>query len=229
MASRHSHERPEKILVAMLELSNGATTFLKYEDIVVKAFKMFPDEFALRGHPEFPDSSDIHKPLYSVLKRKGLVRAAHKNFALTPRGVEVAQQLVEAAGEALHDERNANRMPRDMEAEVERMLKSDAYKLFVGGQSERVLDTDFYAFVGCTVRTNPNDFFGRLATTENAINMAKKLCRPDADSSRWLGGTWGFLCKRFDELIKRKAGKDGHRNKDRTPGKDRHPARAKQV
>src|ERR1043166_4572614 len=83
MRPTRNHERPEKILVAMHRLSSGTTKMLKYEDIVVEAFKVFPDEFALRGYSQYPDSSDVHKPLYGILKRNGLVRAAHKTFGLT--------------------------------------------------------------------------------------------------------------------------------------------------
>ncbi len=75
-----------KILAAMRELSPDSPRRLRYEDIVVKAFEMFPREFQLRGHPEFPDASDIHKPLYGPLKRMGLVTAANKRFRLTQRG-----------------------------------------------------------------------------------------------------------------------------------------------
>ena len=56
MTAQH-RERPQMILVAMLRLSKGKARPLKYEDIVVEAFKLFPDEFALRGYPEYPDSS----------------------------------------------------------------------------------------------------------------------------------------------------------------------------
>ena len=45
-------ERPEKILVAMYRLAHGRTSPLKYEDIVVKAFELFPEEFALRGYSQ---------------------------------------------------------------------------------------------------------------------------------------------------------------------------------
>src|SRR5436309_8563380 len=124
MSGRTGRERPEKILVAMYRLSNGHTEFLEYEDIVVKAFEMFPDEFALRGYPQFPDSSDVHKPLYGMLKRRGLVRAAHKTFALTSKGVETAQRLAETAGVSLDEARSADRMTRDVKTEVDRMLAS---------------------------------------------------------------------------------------------------------
>src|SRR5207244_261613 len=101
MALPKSSERPEKILVAMYELSHGKPAFLKYEDIVVKAFEMFPDEFALRGYKQYPDSSDIHKPLYGPLKRGGFIKSANKTFALTQRGVDEARKLVGVAGDKL--------------------------------------------------------------------------------------------------------------------------------
>ena len=154
-----SKERPKMILVAMFKLSSGQPKPLKYEDIVVKAFEMFPKEFALRGYPNFPDSSDIHKPLYGPLKRQGLIRSANKMFALTPRGVEIAKQLIELAGASLEEVMSdGRRITRTQQAEVERMLTSEAHKLFANAESGRILDTDFYRFIGCTVRTPRNEF-----------------------------------------------------------------------
>src|ERR1017187_9591861 len=85
--------RPDKILLALHSLSDKTIRPCKYEDIVVKAFQLFPEDFQLRGYPQFPDSSDIHKPLYGPLKRAGLVRAANKTFALTERGLTRATSL----------------------------------------------------------------------------------------------------------------------------------------
>jgi hypothetical protein len=202
MAIRSSRERPEKILLAMRRLSNGATDFLKYEDIVVTAFRMFPDEFALRGHHEYPDSSDVHKPLYGILKKRGLVKAAQKQFALTARGVQVADRLMGAAGaSSFAKAQNAERLTRDVEAELERMLKSEAYRFFAASQADRILDTDFYAFLGCTVRTGKNDFIGRLRTASDAVATAKKLGKPDAGTAKVLEKLVKFLRKRFKPEI----------------------------
>ncbi|WP_093515559.1 hypothetical protein [Stigmatella erecta] len=190
----------------MLKLSGGSTKPLKYEDIVVSAFEMFPDEFALRGYPQYPDSSDLHKPLYGPLKREGLIRAANKTFALTARGVEKAQQLIGAAGDKLTKARDGNRMTRDVQVEVERMLASAAFKLYVNGQRERVLDTDFYAFLGCTVRTPRNDFLGRLTATADAVSAAKKLKQPEPEAAALLAEAWAFLEKKFKPLVNRRKG-----------------------
>ena len=206
MTVQRSRERPEKILVAMFGLSGGTTKPLKYEDIVMKAFEMFPDEFALRGYPQHPDSSDIHKPLYGPLKRDGLIRSANKTFALTAQGVERGRTLMDKAGEAIAEERDATRMTRDVEQEVRRMLSTDAYRIFMENRPERILDTDFFTFVGCTVRTPKNDFLGRLATTRNAVTVAKKLGQPDKASADSLKKTWEYVQMKFEPLIRRQQG-----------------------
>ena len=207
MGSDRSRERPQKILVAMLKLSGSTTKSLKYEDIVVKAFELFPDEFALRGYPKFPDSSDIHKPLYGVLKRGGMVRAANKTFRLTPRGVETAQKLIAVAGQTLDQARSADRMTRNVRAEVDRMLSSAAYQLFRDGHPDKILDTDFYSFLGSTVRTPRNDFLGRLDATDEAVKAAQRLSQPDKESADSLAELWQVLRARFTELIHRRRGK----------------------
>jgi hypothetical protein len=194
--TKTSTERPEKILLAMYALSGGESRPLRYEDIVVKAFELFPDEFALRGHPQYPDSSDIHKPLYGPLKRSGLVRAANKTFALTPRGLEMAGGLRRGDGKP-----DPNRMTRDAEVLLVRMMQSDAYRLFGQAKGERLVDTDLYAFLGCTVRTPRNDFIGTLTVSREAVELAARLGKPDKGTALQLKRLWEFLQIHFRDLI----------------------------
>lgn len=202
--TKSSRERPEKILVAMFRLTGGTVKPLNYEDIVVEAFKVFPDEFALRGHPEYPDSSDIHKPLYGPLKRQGLVMVANKRFSLTPRGVEFARRLVDIAGKKIEERRDPNRLSSDVKDEVGLMLKSDAVGFFQKGEQSKVIDTDFYSFLGCTVRTERNDFLGRLRTIEDAVAACVRLKQPDAETASLLNNVLTSLKDRFKDIIARK-------------------------
>ena len=153
----------QKILSVMFDLSKGESKPLQYEDIVVTAFQRYPEDFQLRGYPQYPDSSDIHKPLYSM-KRNGLVRTANKSFLLTPRGLDVARSLL-GISETARD-----RLTKPEENEITRILKSQAFHLFQEGQTSRILDTDFYEYLGVSVRTAKSDFLGRLATVEQAVN-----------------------------------------------------------
>jgi hypothetical protein len=195
-------ERAEKILVAMYHLAQG-TSPLKYEDIVVKAFELFPHEFALRGYSQYPDSSDIHKPLYGPLKRKGLVRSARKIFSLTEKGTELAKHL-----EAAVPERDVGapveRLDRGSKRELDRMLGSEAFRFFRNGQPEKILDTDFYRFVGSTVRTPRNDFLGRVNATADAIRLAGKLGYPAKTVAEELANAWRVLQERFKQEIQRR-------------------------
>jgi hypothetical protein len=97
-------------------------------------------------------------------------------------------------------------MPRDVRLEVERMLASAAYKLHLDGQDAKILDTDFYAFLGCTVRTARNDFLGRLKSTEEAVQTAKRLGQPDPESTESLVSLWAVLSGKFKGLIERRRG-----------------------
>jgi hypothetical protein len=204
LMSISSRERPEKILVAMFRVTEGKIKPLNYEDIVVEAFKLFPDEFALRGYPQYPDSSDIHKPLYGPLKRKGLVMVANKRFSLTQRGLEFARSLIETAGTKIEEQRDPNRLPPDVRDEVNLMLKSDAVAFFKDGQQSKIIDTDFYTFIGCTVRTERNLFIGRMKTIEDAIAACLKLKQPSPETAALLAEVFAFLKDQFNDIISRK-------------------------
>ena len=197
-------ERPHKILVAMLELSDGKPTPLKYEDIVVKAFLLFPQDFALRGHPQYPDSSDIHKPLYGPLKRAGFVRNANKTFALTELGIERAQRLQEFGTKVPQKTAGNERLSRSSESELVRIKESAAFRLFFSNQAADILDTDFYAVLGCSVRTPNNDFISRYNSINSAVAESLKKQRPTPSEAAAITKLWDFLTGKFEENIKRR-------------------------
>jgi hypothetical protein len=163
----------------MFLLSNGTSKELKYEDIVVKAYEMFPDDFALRGHPKYPDASDIHKPLYGPLKRAGFVLSAYKMFRLTEKGLAEAERLTRAYKAVSSDEflgtGKGDRLDRPSATELQRIMESDAFRLFVEGKKDAILDTDFYSYLQTTVRTPKNEFLGRLRTVDDAVKFANAI------------------------------------------------------
>jgi hypothetical protein len=95
-------------------------------------------------------------------------------------------------------------MPRDLAAEVERMLGSAAFQFFSDAKGDRVLDTDFYAFLGCTVRTPANEFVGRISVCEEAVRAAKRTRHPSAEVATALAKAWSFLDRKFKDVIERR-------------------------
>jgi hypothetical protein len=184
--------RPQKILAVMFDLCKGEPTALQYEDIVVAAFKHYPEDFQLRGYPQYPDSSDVHKPLYEM-KQQGLLRSANKTFELTARGLEVAAKLMHSETE------NKDRLTKLEESEINRIVSSAAFGLFQEGRKDSILDTDFYEYLGVTVRTSRANCLGRLNNVEHAV-VAHEQKRADK-LSQALRALHDFLLSKFKSDI----------------------------
>lgn len=196
--------RPELILIAMHQLSKGTTEPVQYEDLVVRAWELDRDAFGLRGYAEkYPDSSDLHKPLYGPLKKAGYVTATKKQFQLTERGVTEAARLgrLRERGDApppTHVSRDE--MTRDKEREFERLLRSDAVKLIVSGEGADLVDSDFLAYLGVTARTPPGEAIGRLTTVEDAIKTSVKMKYRESEAKA-LQKAHAVLVKKFASLL----------------------------
>jgi hypothetical protein len=194
-------ERNHMILLAIHEVADGSTRLCAYEDIVVRAWKLFPQEFGLRGYvDQYPDASDLHKPLYGPLKRDGYVRVQNKKFGLTERGVAIAEGLRRPEGE-IHE--GPGRVRRDQLIEIERLSKKPAVKLVQDEHANELLDTDLYDFYGVTVRTRPADFAGRVITVDQAIDAAVAAQDPSIDKMRlaWVVLTRDALKTKWTDLI----------------------------
>lgn len=161
--------KEQKVLLALYRLWNERRRKVRYEDIVVKAFKDYPADFHLKGYPEFPDTGDaIHKPLYDYRKR-GMVSASNKMFSLSPHGVAEAERLqaIEKGKPSLVEARH--RLQRDAQIEMERIKQLEGFKLFLAGKREDIIDSDLFEYLGVSVRSTKNDFIGRLETMNSAV------------------------------------------------------------
>ncbi len=192
----------------MLQLSGGSPKPLEYEDIVVKSWELFPEEFGLRKYVhKYPDSSDQHKPLYGPLKDKGYVLSGNKKFRLTEKGVVYATALEKAwkglvpLGKAMGTVDKPDRLSRDKEAQLKRICGTEAFKLFASGSPDSILDTDFYTYLGVTVRTERHDFQGQLKTVADAVADAARIAGDPRYSEA--AKLHSFLTDKFKGIIER--------------------------
>jgi hypothetical protein len=193
-------ERNQMIMLAIAEVAKGTTRLCAYEDIVVQAWKLFPQEFGLRGYADkYPDASDLHKPLYGPLKRDGFVQVQNKKFGLTERGIAFVERLTKP-GDAPRD---LGRIRRDQRIELERLAKKPSVKLLANGDPDDLVDTDLYDFYGVTVRTKPADFAGRIATVDAAVDAAIAAQDPSVDQGQlaWVVLTRDELRSKWSDLI----------------------------
>jgi hypothetical protein len=190
--------KEQKVFLALYRLWIEGRKKVRYEDIVVRAFKDYPADFHLKGYPEFPDTGDaVHKPLYDYRKR-GMVSASNKMFSLTSHGVAEAQRLqaVEKGKPAQTEVRH--RLERDAEIEVDRIKQLEGFKLFLAGKHDEIIDSDLFEYLGVSVRSTKNDFIGRFETMKSAIAAVAGSGLKDP--------VLGAACQFHDFLVNRFAG-----------------------
>ncbi len=163
--------KQQKILLVLFELSEGKKKNIKFEDIVIAAFRKFPKEFHLKGYKKFPDSGDsIKRPLYT-LRDEGILGAKNMVFSLTDKGLELSERIFSFAssGEIL----TSDNLDRYIEREINRIEGLESYKLFEHGNKNKILDTDFFDFLGTSVKTERMDFRSRLKAMDEILAMTK--------------------------------------------------------
>jgi hypothetical protein len=205
-------EREWKIVEAMYRLMPDGPGAVNYEDIVVKAWELYPDTFGLRGYSEkYPDASDLHKPLYNSLKAQGWVQTGprgQKRFALTASGWERAARSFDGESQPFLPD---GRLTRTAQQELQHLERAAATALFHEAREDEILDTDFFAFYRTSVRAPSQEFQGRLAEVGAALREAEEkseklaLALIEVDS---------FLRERFADIIDaktraQKGGADG--------------------
>jgi hypothetical protein len=193
--------RVELVLLALYHL--GPEKTYSYEDIVVSAFRHYPKDFAMRGYPDYPDSSDVHVPLYKELKSAGyVVVEPNKRFRLTSAGFERARMRVAEGGGA--DTPAAGRTRRATTMELRRLAGTEAARRFAEDRMDSVLDTDFHEFFGTSVRTDDRDFLGRLNQVKEWIGLGVQDGLPEATA---LDRVRKALLEKFDrELVRPRGG-----------------------
>ena len=201
--------RAEKILLVLYRLAKSTKRKVRFEDIAVSAFKTFPQDFQLKGYPEYPDTGDIiHKPLYSELKRNGYVLSGNKYFSLTRKGLERGKLLGDSLSGRKSFKTDSVKFTPAQQSEIENILSSTAYQLYIDNKKEEILDIDFYNYLEVSVRTNKYDFQGRLNSIEDAIKSVG-IRKPSVGKT--LMGLHKFLTKKFDDnvqfFMKKKGGR----------------------
>lgn len=186
--------KKDKVLITLLRMSRGKQSTLKYEDIIVNLFNRYPQDFHLRGYPEYPDTSN--QAFYS-LRKDGLIQVRNKFVSLTEKGIITAKQIIR--GKSKVPQKSSQKLSRDIMSEVDRIKNTDTFQLFVADKKEQIVDTDFFSYLGTTVRTERTDFKARINTIEGVIKTIKSNTE-----HKTIVDLHNYLFERFKDIIKTK-------------------------
>lgn len=168
----------EKLLIAAFILEQSGKTPFSAEDLVVKAWQIFPDTFGLSGYldanniPKYPDSNRVFaeimgsKPIrkYGLLKKVGA-----KMYQLTEAGRTEAMNLIQ---NNVSTQLKKTGLPREVKRELKRLLESSAVEKYKSAHKDELTFFDACMFWKISSRSSAVEFFNRTANVEKILKTA---------------------------------------------------------
>jgi hypothetical protein len=173
MESNRKPNRGDKILICLFEMTKGMKDKMKYEDLVVGLFKKFPNDFHMKGYPEYPDASDSTQRSLYTQKQKGHILVTNKIFSLTDSGIDYVSALLVESDTNAGGSKNSSRQSRTIDVEVDRIKRLEGFKLFFVGSETKITETDMYRYLGVTAKTSASSFHGRVQVINEAITQIR--------------------------------------------------------
>ncbi|MBZ9572956.1 hypothetical protein KJA17_02130 [Patescibacteria group bacterium] len=92
MPRKISNSINDLILFVLYSFGEGKSSF---EKLVKECFNQFPQVFSLKGHPQWPDTRKLDRPLRDLRKKKLIKGNPQTFFTLTTLGKRRAKEIAE--------------------------------------------------------------------------------------------------------------------------------------
>jgi len=192
----------ELVTYALFSLSRqGSDT--TFENVVAQAFSLFPERFALRGFPQWPDSAVVNKSwLRCRSDKQYIVGSVKDGFRLTPKGLEVAERLARILEVGAHMPRRSGSEATETRTREGRLVRSleesEAFKVWQATETlDHMSDYDFYETLMCTNESSPSVLRANLQQFRHASEVYQR-----SDLVRFLESSE----RRFAHLLTRMGG-----------------------
>jgi len=170
----------DKLLIAAREIEESGKKEFSAEDLVVSAWKKFPDAFGLQGYLDsegkaiYPNSNRVYAEIMGSkpLRKQGLLqKVGNKMYKLTEAG------RVRAGSAAnLPSDKSPKKwsLARERVAQIKRLFESKTAQKMRLGELKEVSFFDACGFWGISPRSGAKDLSSRFAHIEAVLDAAKK-------------------------------------------------------
>lgn len=171
--------KADKLLSAAAALASEGKGEFTAEDLIVRAHRLFPDDFALKGYREHPDSNAVLTQVMGIkaplIIRGWLEKTGTKQYRLTPKGLHDLADLTTDIEQAPVAVEAAVSIERKQDEAIGRLMTSTAFELFKQGRSDDITFHQFCRFIGLSARDKWQRVAGRLETVRHLIEEARQL------------------------------------------------------
>lgn len=138
----------EMVLLAIYRVSKGTANRVPFEEIVLRAWRDFPEHFSLNNYPNYPDSYPVNKRLYSDLITSRLVTSVRKEvYRLAYKGLESAKELEDRISQKKDEKPSAkNLLNREEEEFIKHATFSRTFITWKQGKKDDLIDYDARMF-----------------------------------------------------------------------------------
>jgi hypothetical protein len=173
----------EKLLVAAYSLEKTGKRPFQAEDLVVAAWRTFPDTFGLAGYadeggqPIYPDSNRVYAEIMGgkPLQKRGLLaKVGDKRYQLTMAGVGEALRLTPEAGRSKNEKLT---LAKDVSRELKRLLESNAATKYREARETEITFHDACTFWGISARSSAKELAARLSSFDARVALAREAIR----------------------------------------------------
>lgn len=148
------------------------------EDIVAGCFLLFPERFALRGYPQWPDASVVTKRWIDCRNKDWIVGSTARGISLTPKGLAIAEKIYKT----LTGKRPLilrTKTSKDTRSRADRFIQaiisSDAYKIFLdGGKEAKMSEFDFRSMLMCTMDSSAHTLRNNLEQFKQYVSSRER-------------------------------------------------------
>lgn len=177
---------PNDLVVYAIHALHKPGAEIAAEDIIHACFTLFPERFALRNYPQWPDSALVSRR-WRECKRKGYLKgSALKGFQLTVRGGKRAEKLEQVLGRAKRvatpaskpraEKVQAQTVHPELKARAKKYIRSietsDAFKHFKKGLP--INEFDFRSLLLTTMESPPATLARNIAQFKEYVNIHER-------------------------------------------------------
>jgi len=173
----------EKLLIAAAALEAQGRSRFSAEDLVVTAWRKYPDAFGLAGYtddaglPLYPNSNRVYAEIMGSkpLRKNGWLRkVGSKMYQLTEAGRAQARNVATRVKDSVDTPVEKWTLGREQVEFVRRLFESRAAKKVRAGELDAVSFFDAAAFWGISAASNANDLRVRFADIEAVLSKAER-------------------------------------------------------
>ena len=197
MDSRNHLTVQDKLVIAAYYLQRDGRSPFTAEDLVVAAWRQYPDTFGLAGYKSsegrlmYPDSNRVFAEIMGskpVRKRGLLTKVGEKMYKLTEAGTQHAMLLIHGTKS---DAAQKAGLARDARYYFERLLESRATCKYREGRPDDITFFDACAFYGISARSSAIELQGQAANLLGVLEAAKAAAADDSVTLRHDGKAYG--------------------------------------